>query len=355
MTPSPDPDLPATTVPDPMQAPAVRWAVVSPGHIATQFTETVHRATASRVVAVTSRSAERAQEFATTHGVDAAYDSLPRMLATGGFDAVYIASPHTSHHEMARAVLEAGFPVLLEKAFTMDAAQARDLVELARERGLFLMEAMWSRFLPRFDIVRQVLMAGTIGEIVSLRASHGQHFPFDPSHRLHAPELGGGALLDLGIYPLSFAQMVLGDLQEVTASGTLTPAGVDETVHVLASSSAHPRARASLETTLAARGANDATILGTLGRIHLPDMFLAPGEVIVELHDGGRAVAADPVVPDDGLAYEAAEAARRIAAGDTQSPLMTWEDTLSVMTAVDAVRTQVTPQGDDDRQEAPRP
>jgi predicted dehydrogenase len=342
MTPRAALDLPPTTVADPREAPSLRWAVASPGHIATQFTDTLHRATASRVVAVASRSEDRARDFAAGHGVERSFGSLPTMLEAGGFDAVYIASPHSEHHAMARAVLEAGYPVLLEKAFAMDAGQAADLIDLARRRGLFLMEAMWSRFLPRFDVVRQVLAAGTIGELVSLRASHGQHLPFDPSHRLHAPELGGGALLDLGIYPLSFAQMVMGDLVDVLATGTLTPAGVDETVHVLASSRRHPRARAQLETTLAAQATNDAAILGTEGRIVLSDMFFAPGEVLVELHDGRRGTASDPVVEGDGLAYEAAEAARRISAGDLESPLMTWQDTLSVMTAADAVREAVT-------------
>jgi predicted dehydrogenase len=187
-----------------------------------------------------------------------------------------------------------------------------------------------------------------LGEIVSLRATHGQHFPFDPSHRLHAPELGGGALLDLGVYPVSFAQMVLGDLAGLTASGTLTPAGVDETVHVLASSAAHPRARASLVTTLAARAGNDAEILGTEGRLVLEGMFFAPGEVRVEMHDGRTASLPDPtsipgssVGAEDGLAYEAAEAARRITAGDLESPLMTWHDTIAVMEALDAARAQV--------------
>lgn len=348
MTSRPPLELPASTVADPREAPPLRWAVVSPGHIATQFTETLERATASRAVAVTSRSAERADAFAGAHGLDAAFVSLPHMLAAGGFDAVYIASPHSAHHEMARTVLEAGFPVLLEKAFTMTADEARDLVSLARERGLFLMEALWSRFLPRFDVVRSVLAAGMLGEIVSLRATHGQHFPFDPSHRLHAPELGGGALLDLGVYPVSFAQMVLGDLAGLTASGTLTPAGVDETVHVLASSAAHPRARASLVTTLAARAGNDAEILGTEGRLVLEGMFFAPGEVRVEMHDGRTASLPDPtsipgssVGAEDGLAYEAAEAARRITAGDLESPLMTWHDTIAVMEALDAARAQV--------------
>ncbi|EWS80240.1 Gfo/Idh/MocA family protein [Brachybacterium phenoliresistens] len=328
--------LPPSQVPDPREAPALRWGVVSPGHIATQFTETLHRASASRVVAVTSRSLERAQAFAAAHDVEGAHDDLGAMLAAGGLDAVYIASPMAQHHAMARQALEAGVPVLLEKAFTLNAAEAEDLVALARERGVFLMEALWARFLPQFDVLRQVLAQGLIGETVLVQADHGQSFPEDPAHRLHAPELGGGALLDLGVYPISFAQMVLGDLQDLAALGEQTSLGVDATVAMVARGARG--GHATLSTTLRSLTPIEAVISGTEGRVRLDGAFFAPGTLRVELRDGRSASFSHPGDPADGLVYEAAEAARCIAAGLLESPLMTWEDSISVMRSMDQAR-----------------
>lgn len=328
--------LPPSQVPDPREAPALRWGVVSPGHIATQFTQTLHRASASSVVAVTSRSLDRAQAFAQANGVDAAYDDLGAMLAAGGLDAVYIASPMAQHHAMARQVLEAGVPVLLEKAFTLNAAQAEDLVSLARERGVFLMEAMWARFLPQYDVLRQVLAAGTLGEVVLVQADHGQNFPEDPAHRLHAPELGGGALLDLGVYPISFAQMVLGDLEDLRTLGEQTSLGVDATAAMVARGVRG--GHASLSTTLRARTPIEAIVSGTLGRARLTGAFFAPGELSIELDDGRWGVFRHPADRADGMVYEAAEAARCIGAGLLESPVMPWQDTVSVLRTMDRAR-----------------
>ena len=328
--------LPEPAVPDPASAPGLRWGVVSPGHIAGQFTDTAHRATASRIVSVVSRSAERAAAFAAEHGAERSFDSVEGMLAAGGIDAVYIASPHAQHHELARPVLEAGVPVLVEKAFTLNTEQARDLLDLARERGVFAMEAMWARFLPQYDLLRGVIESGLLGEIVEVAADHGQAMPTDPSHRMNAPELGGGALLDLGVYPISFAQMVLGDLEDLVVRGELTPTGVDATLGLLARGARGGFAR--LGTTLRTRTPAEAVVAGTAGTARLTGPFYAPGTLTVELLDGRSASFAHPGTPGDGMAYEIAEAARRITAGELESPLMSWADTLSVMGTMDAVR-----------------
>ena len=328
--------LPASTVLDPAEAPGLRWGVISPGHIGDQFTATAHRATASRVVAVVSRSAERAETFAQKHGIERSYDSVAAMLADGGLDAVYIASPHAQHHELARPVLEAGIPVLVEKAFTLNVGQARDLLDLATEKKVFAMEAMWARFLPQYDVLRQVVDSGTLGEIIEVSADHGQSFPFDPEHRMYAPELGGGALLDLGVYPISFAQMVLGDLTDLAIRGDLTETGVDGYVGILARGARGGRAR--LSTTLSARTPTEAVVSGTEGTARLSGAFFAPGRLTVTLLDGRTASMEHPGAPEDGMAYEIAESARRITAGDLESPLMTWADTLSVLATTDAAR-----------------
>lgn len=331
--------LPACTVPDPSTAPGLRWGVISPGHIADQFTATAHRATASRVVSVVSRSSQRAEEFASRHGIARWGDSVEEMLSRGGLDAVYIASPHAQHRDLARPVLEAGVPVLVEKAFTLNLGQSRELLDLARARGVFAMEAMWARFLPQYDVLRQVLAEGLLGEIIEVAADHGQSFPPDPAHRMYAPELGGGALLDLGVYPVSFAQMVLGDLDDLAVRGDLTGTGVDAYVALLARGARGGRAR--LSSTLSARTPTEAVVSGTLGSARLDGAFFAPGTLTVSLLDGRSAQFAHPGAPGDGMAYEIAEAARRITAGQLESPLMSWEDTLSVMRTMDAMRAEL--------------
>ena len=328
--------LPASTVPDPSTAPGLRWGVISPGHIAGQFTATAHRATASRVVSVVSRSAQRAEAFAASHGIEHAGDSVEQMLARGGVDAVYIASPHAQHHALTRPVLEAGVPVLVEKAFTLNTAQARDLLDVARDRGVFAMEAMWARFLPQYDVLRQLLADGLLGEVVEVAADHGQSFPLDPGHRMYAPELGGGALLDLGVYPVSFAQMVLGELDELAVHGDLTETGVDAYVALLARGAHGGRAR--LSSTLRARTPTEAVVSGTLGTARLSGPFFAPGTLTVSMLDGRSASVEHPGAPGDGMAYEIAEAARRITGGELESPLMSWKDTLDVMGTMDGMR-----------------
>ena len=331
--------LPESAVPDPAEAPGLRWGVISPGHIGTQFTETAHRATASRVVSVVSRSAERAAAFAAEHGVERSFDSVEAMLEAGGLDAVYVASPHAQHHALTRPVLEAGVPVLVEKAFTLNTAQARDLLDLARKKGVFAMEAMWARFLPQYEVLRRVLGTGLLGEIVEVTADHGQAMPTDPAHRMNDPELGGGALLDLGVYPLSFAQMVLGDLDDLAVRGELSPTGVDASASLVARGARGGTAR--LGTTLRARTPTEAVVSGTAGTARLSGAFFAPGTLAVELLDGRSASFEHAGPPGDGMAYEIAEAARRISAGELESPLMSWADTLSVMATMDAVRAEL--------------
>ena len=202
--------LAAPSVPDPMEAPAIRWGVLAPGGIANTFADAVHEGTRSRVVAVGSRSLERAREFAGRHGVERAHGSYADLVADPDVDAVYVASPHSEHHEHALLALRAGKPVLVEKAFTRSLREADEVLETAQAAGLLVAEAMWSRYLPHYDVIRRTVEAGTLGEVVLVDADHGQLlWPNGPA-RLSQPELAGGALLDLGVYPLSFADHVLG-------------------------------------------------------------------------------------------------------------------------------------------------
>ena len=208
-----------------MEAPAIRWGVLAPGGIANTFAAAVHEGTRSRVVAVGSRSLERAQEFSGRHGVARAHGSYADLVADPDVDAVYVASPHSEHHEHALLALRAGKPVLVEKAFTRNLREADEVLGLARSGGLLAAEAMWSRYLPHYDVVRRTVAAGTLGDVVLVEADHGQLLWPDGPARLSQPELAGGALLDLGVYPLSFADHVLGGLGGVASRGTLTDLG----------------------------------------------------------------------------------------------------------------------------------
>lgn len=331
--------LPGSRIADPADAPPIRWGIIAPGWIAGQFTDAVHKHSKSRVVAVGSSSADRAQAFAARHGVERAYGSYEALVADQEIDAVYVASPHSHHHEQARLALLAGRPVLVEKAFTQNASQASDLIELARESGLLLLEAMWSRFLPHYDVVRQLIAGGAIGDVQTVIADHGQYFQLEPTHRLLNPALAGGALLDLGIYPISFTSFVLGAPEEVHATGTMTDTGVDAQVSAVLRTG---RAHGIISTTQTAASPTTASISGTAGRIEIAGPFYQPQSVLVTDHAGGtRQSAPGAIAGHEGLVYQAAHFADLLTAGATGSPLLPLEETLSIMRTLDEIRRQI--------------
>ena len=188
----------------------MRWGILGTGGIASTFAADLRLTDSGVVTAVGSRSQQSADRFADTFGIANRHPSYESLVADPDVDVIYVATPHPFHHDNAILALRAGKHVLVEKPFTMNAGEAREIVRVAREHGRFAMEAMWTRFLPHIAVIRDWLAQGTLGEIVTVTADHGQWFAEDPEFRLFAPELGGGALLDLGIYPVSFASMVLG-------------------------------------------------------------------------------------------------------------------------------------------------
>ncbi|MFJ9952644.1 Gfo/Idh/MocA family protein [Kitasatospora sp. NPDC091207] len=328
--------LPAPRTPSPREAPALNWGVLAPGGIAAAFVEALRTHTGQRVVAVGSRDAVRARAFADRFGIPRAYGSYAELVQDGEVDIVYVASPHSGHFEQAMLAVEAGRHVLVEKAFTRNAREAEELIEAARKRGVFLMEAMWTRFLPHIDVVRQVLAAGLLGEVHTVLADHGQAMEPDPAHRLFAPELAGGALLDLGVYPVSFASMVLGPFASVTAVGTKAFTGVDgqTTIVVTGGSGAH----GVLNTSLFAVTPTTASISGTLGRLEIDGPFYGSTRVRLIGRDNTPIDTFVPVRRDGGLSYQAAEAARCVAAGRLESELMPLSETLDIMRVLDGVR-----------------
>jgi predicted dehydrogenase len=314
--------------------------VIAPGGIAHAFASALRARTSQRLQAVASRSLSRAEAFAAEFGVATAYGSYAELVADQAVDVVYVASPHSEHREHARLAIAAGKPVLVEKAFARNAAEAAEVVLAARTAGVFAMEAMWTRFLPQLDVVRRCLEEGLLGDVHTVLADHGQHLYPDGPQRLRDPALAGGALLDLGIYPVSFAHLVLGGFASVSAAGQLTDLGVDAQDAIVVRGAGG--ALGLLSTTMSAKTPTTASVSGTAARLELTGSFYAPRSVLTLLaSDGterGRFASADT---QHGLHFQAAEVARRITSGEHESPLMPLDETVAIMAALDEVRAQV--------------
>jgi predicted dehydrogenase len=291
------------------------------------------------VVAAGSRSLERAQAFAAEFGVERAYGSYESLVDEPEVDAVYIASPHSQHHEHALLALSAGKPVLVEKAFTRNAAEGAEVVEAARAKGLLAVEAMWTRFLPHIDVVRRTLEEELLGEVRAVAADHGQLLYPDGPQRLADPALAGGALLDLGIYPVSFAHLAIGAFTDVQATGTLAETGVDasETIAVTGPQGAI----GTLASTMLAKTPCSASISGTTARLEIDGRFYQPNVVRLLDPDDREIDRYEPPSREHGLAYEAADFARLLTAGKTESDLLPLDETVRIMHVLDQVRRQL--------------
>ena len=323
--------------PDPRTAPPIRWGILGAGNIAAHFAQTVSAGTRAQVVAIGSRNRDRAERFATAHGIPTTHVGYRDLVEDPQVDAIYVATPHSEHAEHALLANGAGKHVLVEKAFTRNVAEAEQVFAAARQAGVFVMEAMWTRFLPHVAALHQVIDAGEIGDVVNVRADHGQAFAFDPKSRLFAPGLAGGALLDLGVYTVSWALDFLGVPDEVLAVGQLTETGVDGQVSMALRCG--DRAQADLSTTLWAKTPTTSAISGTEGFITVDGDFYEPTSFTVQRRDGRRWRFEQPMART--FAHQAAEVARRVSEGATQSPLMPWEGTLAVLRVMDEVRRQI--------------
>jgi predicted dehydrogenase len=313
----------------------LRWGILGTGLIAHAFARDLTLSESGVVAAVGSRSQAGADRFAAEFGVGRAHGGYESLVADPEVDAVYVATPHPMHRDNAILALRAGKPVLVEKPFAMNAGEAAEIVGVAREMGLFAMEAMWTRFLPHIALIRDWLDRGVLGEIVSVTADHGQWFAEDPASRLFAPELGGGALLDLGIYPVSFASMVLGTPNRIVALSDPAFTGVDAQTSMLFGYEGG--AQAILTCTLRARSPVRAAIVGTDARIEIDHRFYGPTAVTLVPRDG-EPTRIESHLEGHGMRHEAEEVARCLAAGERESPLLTLDETISIMETMDAVQ-----------------
>jgi len=320
-----------------MEGSPLRWGILGTGGIAHTFVSDLRLTDSGVVGAVGSRSQGSADRFADELGIVTRHPSYESLVADPNVDVVYVATPHPMHRDNAILALRAGKPVLVEKPFAMNASEAREIVEAARERALFAMEAMWTRFLPHVAVIRDWLADGALGDIVTVTADHGQWFAEDAEFRLFAPELGGGALLDLGVYPVSFASMILGTPDRIVSISDPAFTGVDGQTSMVFGYDGG--AQAVLTCTLRAKGATRASIVGTDARIEIDGDFYAPTTVTLIPRQGDPTRVAS-VHEGRGLRHQADEVARRLAAGDLESSLMPLDETIAIMETMDTVLAQ---------------
>lgn len=330
-----------------MTEPPIRWGILGTGWIARVFTEDLLRLPGHVVAAVGSRAPHTAEAFARRHGIERAYGSYERLAADDEVDVVYVATPHNHHLAHASLCLEAGRAVLVEKPFTTNAADAERLIALARDRGLFAMEAMWTRFNPVIERLRTLVAEGAIGEVTSIYADFGFASPYDPAHRHWSPDLAGGALLDLGVYPLYFAWMLLGAPDSIQATAAPAPTGVDANTGILLGYASG--AIALLHCGLMAASPVTATVTGTKGRIEVATPFFRPDTMTVHRTDTEPETFTIDV-PGNGYTYQAEEVARRLRAGELESPVMPLDETLAIHGDLDTIMAQL-----GDRSRAARP
>jgi predicted dehydrogenase len=333
--------IPISRTEAPLAAPALGWGIIGPGRIASAFAESLAAHTRQRIVAVGSRSIGTALNFAKRFDGCDAVRSYEELVKHPAVDVIYVSTPHSFHHQCVMLALEAGKHVLVEKPFAINVQQAKEMAQTAQQKGLFLMEAMWPRFLPAFDSLRQILSEGILGEITSVVADLGEYFRPDPAHRLFSPDLAGGALLDLGVYLVSLSSLVVGTPRRVTAVGQFTSTGVDAQVCAVLQN--ERGALSTLFTTLAAPTPTGAFIAGTNGTLRLDSPFYVPGRITVTSLDRSieRTREFNTRTPAAGLCYEAAEAARRIAQGSIESPYMPLQESVTILETLDQIREQL--------------
>jgi len=324
----------------------VRWGFAGPGRIAEVVARDLALVPGARLTAVGSRAQERAEAFAVRHGAERAHGSYRALVEDPEVDVVYVATPHPQHHAIALAAIAAGKHVLVEKAFTATVAGAREVVEAAQAAGVFAMEALWTRFHPAAARVRELLADGAIGSVRAVTADLGIAAPRDLANRFYAPGLGGGALLDLGVYVTALAHMVLGPPSEVVARGTLAETGVDAEAALLL---VHPDgATASLTCSIISPSVGRARIDGTLGSIELKPRFHHPHGFTL------RRAGAEPErvdLPPTGIGYshQLVEVTEAVRYGRTESAVMPLSATLEVMAVLEEAGRQlgVTPWAED--------
>ncbi len=313
------------------------WGILGPGGIARAFAKDLTFLEGHTIGAVGSRSLNNAQVFAKDFG-GTAYGSYEELVNDSTIDAIYIATPHPAHHDNVILALNAGKPVLCEKPFAVNAAEAQAMVDAASHNKVALMEAMWARFLPHYAKVREIIASGVLGPILSIHADHGQRLADQNIPRLVDPHLAGGALLDLGIYPISFAHMILGNPQSIKSTAVMTDKGVDAQTSMIFTYD--NGAQSVLTTTMIEQTPCRAVVAGLHGWLEIDRTFYNPASMRVILNDGSVTQYPSTYI-GHGLREQAESFKRLVQSGKFESEILSWQDTIDIMKTMDTVREQI--------------
>ena len=314
---------------------SVGWGIVGPGGISKKFARDLRIANGGHLQAVAGRNLDRAKAFATEFSAEFAFDDLLSLATEPSVDIVYIATPHNAHFEAAKLLLQHGKPVLIEKPLAINAAQAQELIAIARAKRVFLMEAMWTRFLPVYRHLEKWLADGRIGNCRLVASNFCVRIEPPPSSRLLNPNLAGGGLLDLGVYNLAMTRLILGGKPDkIQAIANFSPAGVDEMLSVTLG---YPQnALAQFSCGFGSHGDNSLTVCGEEGRISIPARFTAAQEATLTV--GSHVETVCEPFRGEGFEYEIEEAMRCLQTNEIESPLMPLDDTLATVETMDAIR-----------------
>jgi dihydrodiol dehydrogenase / D-xylose 1-dehydrogenase (NADP) len=316
----------------------IHWGILGTGRIATQFLEGLSNATGAQVTAVGSRAQDSAKIFGERFNIPNCYEGYENLVNDPELDVVYVSSPNTFHYEHSLSALRAGKAVLCEKPFTLNAHEAHELVHQARQRKLFLMEGMWTRFFPIMDRLRELLADRVIGEVHTLIADSGIRRSMETKERLFRLDLGGGALLDLGVYPISLASMIFGNPERIKVMAHFGEYEVDERMGILLG---YPNGSlASLYTAIRTESPKEALILGSKGMIRIHANFITPTRLTITVNGESEQVIEESML-GNGMHFEADEIMRCLRAGEVESPLMPLDESVRIMETLDSIRAQL--------------
>lgn len=315
----------------------IRWGIVGSGYIARKMAEALAILPDAKLIAIGSRSRDKAEAFGREYDVPLSFDRYEDLVACPEVDVIYVATPHTSHENDATLALQAGKAVLCEKPLTVNASEAESLIAQARAEKLFLMEAMWTRLVPAIVKLREWIDAGSIGEIRLFTANIGWRQPYDTHSRLFSPGLAGGALLDIGIYPVSLASMLLGTPSGISGVMQAAPTGVDAQCAV---SLTYPSgALATFAATILAETPREALVVGTEGWIRIHPQIAHP-DTLTRRSIGGTEKTVRLPLLGNGYTHEAIEVMECLRTGKLESDIMPLDESLSIMRTLDAIREQ---------------
>ncbi len=313
------------------------WGIIGPGRIAHKFALGLKAAPGAKLFAIASRSTQRAETFARQYQAERFYGNYRSLAADPEVDIIYIATPHSAHYENTLMCLEEGKPVLCEKPFTINAKQLHHLVEVARNNKVFLMEAFWTRFLPTIIKTLEIRDSGTMADIKAVHADFGFLADFDPQWRLFNPALGGGALLDIGVYPVFLSLLMMGKPDKLKAISSFSATGVDESTSIIFK---HENGNmANLTCTVKANTPIQADIIFEKGRIRINTKWIAPSSLTLVKEDGSKEEITF-IEKGNGYQYQAIECMRCLDTGLTESPLMSLDFSLSLMELMDQIRKE---------------